>query len=171
MTTAMHKLMFVCYLTIQVNSPACFTRRQTIVNTSNYTGMYYAAITSAMTGGVGFNPEPQVIAEAIAVYQYNKKKWQTGGLPTLDTMTIPCITMVGMQPMFYLIPVTQALSTAVVTGQYPKTPTKVVKCVTASGPNRPFSEGMMMPEYRRVAFQHFITFKILAKEYWQAFLV
>ncbi|KAH9974937.1 hypothetical protein BGW80DRAFT_1444553 [Lactifluus volemus] len=100
-----------------------------------------------MTGGVGFNPEPQVIAEAIAVYQYNKKKWQTGGLPTLDTMTIPCITMVGMQPMFYLIPVTQALSTAVVTSQYPKTPTKVVKCVIASGPNRPFSEGMMTPEY------------------------
>jgi len=40
-------------------------------------------------------PEPQVIAEAIAAYQYNNKKCQTRGLPTLDAMTILCITMVG----------------------------------------------------------------------------
>lgn len=75
-------------------------------------------------------PEPQVIAEAIAAYQYNNEKRQTRGLPILDAMTIPCITMVGTRPTFYLVPVTQALSNAVVTGQYPETPTRVVKCVT-----------------------------------------
>jgi hypothetical protein len=116
------------------------------------------------------NPEPQVIAEAIAAFQYNNERRQIGGLPTLDAMTIPCITMIGTRPTFYLVPVTQALSTAVVTGQYPETPTKVFKCVTTSGPNRPFSEGMETPEYRRVAFQRFVAFKSLAREYWQTFL-
>ncbi|KAH9970006.1 hypothetical protein BGW80DRAFT_1334162 [Lactifluus volemus] len=119
----------------------------------------------------GSDPEPQVIAEAIAAYRYNNMKRQTGGLPTLDTMIIPCITMVGTRPTFYLVPVSRALSTAVVTGQYPETPTMVVKCVTILGPNRRFSEGMESPEYRRLAFQRFIAFKSLAKEYWQTFLV
>jgi len=116
-------------------------------------------------------PEPQVIAEAIAAYQYNNKKCQTRGLPTLDAMTIPGITMVGTRPTFYLVPVTQALSVAVVTGQYPEAPTEVVKCVTFLGPNRRSSEGMETPEYRQVAFQRLIAFKDLAKEYWQTFLV
>jgi hypothetical protein len=116
-------------------------------------------------------PEPQVIAEAIAAYQYNNEKRQTRRLPTLDAMTIPCITMVGTRPTFYLVPVTRALSVAVVTGQYPKAPTEVVKCVTFLGHNRRSSEGMETPEYRRVAFQRFIAFKDLAKEYWQTFLV
>ena len=116
-------------------------------------------------------PEPQVIAEAIAAYQYNNEKRQTRGLPTLDAMTIPCIAMVGTRPTFYLVPVTQALSIAVVTGQYPEALTKVVKCVTFLGHNRPSSEGMGTPAYRRVAFQRFLTFKDLAREYWQTFLV
>ena len=116
-------------------------------------------------------PEPQVIAEAIAAYQYNNEKRQTRGLPILDAMTIPCITMVGTRPTFYLVPVTQALSDAVVTGQYPETPTTVVKCVTYLGHNRRISEGMETPEYRQLAFQCFVAFKGLAKEYWEKFLV
>jgi hypothetical protein len=116
-------------------------------------------------------PEPQVIAEAIAVYQYNNRRRQMAGLPTLEAMTIPCITIVDMRPTFYLVPVTQALSNAVVTSQYPENPTTVVKCVTFLGPNHQYSEGMETPEYRRVAFQHFVAFKSLAKEYWQTFLV
>ncbi|KAH9969296.1 hypothetical protein BGW80DRAFT_1438181 [Lactifluus volemus] len=119
----------------------------------------------------GSQPESQVIAEAIAAYRFNNKKREIIGVPSLDTMTIPCIIMLGTRPTFYLVPVTRALSTAVVTGQYPETPTKVVKCDTFWGPNRPSGEGMEMPEYRRVAFQRFIAFKSLAKEYWQTFLV
>jgi hypothetical protein len=103
--------------------------------------------------------------------QPEPQKRQTRGLPTLDAMTIPCITMVGTRPTFYLVPVTQALSIAVVTGQYPEAPTEVVKCVTFLGHNRRSSEGMETPEYRRVAFQRFVAFKDLAKEYWQTFLV
>jgi hypothetical protein len=119
----------------------------------------------------GSDPEPQVIAEAIAAFQDNNMRRHNGGLPTLDTMIIPCITMVGTRPTFYLVPVSRALSTAVETGQYPETPTKVTKCVTILEPNRRFSEGMESPEYRRLAFQRFIAFKSLAKEYWQTFLV
>jgi len=115
-------------------------------------------------------PEPRVIAEAIAAYQHNNEKRETIGHPTLDAMTIPCIVMVGTRPTFYLVPVTRALSIAVMTGQYPETPTEVVKCVTSLGPNRRFNEGMETPEFRRVALQRFVAFKSLAKEYWQTFL-
>ncbi|KAH9959683.1 hypothetical protein BC827DRAFT_1213256 [Russula dissimulans] len=114
-------------------------------------------------------PEPQVIAEAIAVYQYNNDIRQTRGLPTLESMTIPCIIMVGMRPTFYLVPVTRALSIAVASGLYPETSTVVVNCVTLGHTHR-ISEGMEMPEFRRVAFQHFVAFKNLAKEIWRTFI-
>ncbi|KAH9026747.1 hypothetical protein EDB85DRAFT_161849 [Lactarius pseudohatsudake] len=121
--------------------------------------------------GDSTQPEPQVIAGAIAAYQHNNEKRQTRGLAALDAMTIPCITMVGTRPTFYVVPVTQALSVAVVTGQYPKGPTEVLKCVTFLGHNRRSSEGMETPEYRRLAFQWFDAFKILARGFWKTFLV
>ncbi|KAG2355272.1 hypothetical protein BDR07DRAFT_1474120 [Suillus spraguei] len=105
-------------------------------------------------------PEPQVIAETIAA-----------SLPPLDAMTNPCITMVGTRPIFYLVLVTEALSSAVGTGQYPEAKSTVVKCVTSLGHNRRISEGMETPEYRRVAFERFLAFKALAKEHWQRFVV
>lgn len=51
-----------------------------------------------------FDPEPQVIVEAIATFQYNNRNRVDFGLPALDMMTIPCITMVGTRPMFYKVP-------------------------------------------------------------------
>lgn len=47
------------------------------------------------------DPEPQIIAEAIAAFQHNNRERVDLGLPQLDTMTIPCITMVGTRPSFY----------------------------------------------------------------------
>lgn len=41
------------------------------------------------------NPEPQVVAEAIAAFQFNNAKRGASGLPLLNAMTIPCITMTG----------------------------------------------------------------------------
>jgi len=117
------------------------------------------------------DPEPQVVAEAIAAYQYNNQKRQRMDLPALSTMTVPCITMIGTRPTFYLVPVTKELSDAVITGQWPKAATEVVKCVTVAGHNRRLSEGMETPEYRRVAFQRMIAFKALAKSQWEKFLV
>ncbi|KAK2460093.1 hypothetical protein APHAL10511_007891 [Amanita phalloides] len=116
------------------------------------------------------DPEAQVIAEAIAVYQHNNMKRQRVGVLPLDAMTVPCITMVGTRPTFYLVPVTKALSDTVINGQLPSVCTEVFRCVTVAGDNRRSSEGMENPEYRRVAFQHFLAFKALAKSHWEKFL-
>jgi hypothetical protein len=117
------------------------------------------------------NPEYQVVAEAIAAYQYNNEKRERRGMATLDKMIFPCITMVGTRPTFYLVPVNRALSDAVATGQYPPEPTEVRKCVTIAGHNRSSSEGMEKPEYRRVALERFMAFRTLAKNHWEKFLV
>ena len=93
------------------------------------------------------------------------------GLPTLNTMTVPCITMVRMHPTFYLVPVTQELSDAVTTGQWPEVETMVLKCVTVAGRHHRLSEGMEVPEYRRVVFQHMIAFRAIAKSHWEKVLV
>jgi hypothetical protein len=47
------------------------------------------------------DPEPQIVAEAIATFQHNNRKRADLDLPQLDTMTIPCITMVGTRPFFF----------------------------------------------------------------------
>lgn len=57
------------------------------------------------------DPEAQVIA----AYQCNNQKRQQVGLHPLDTMTMPCITMIGSRPIFYLVPVTKALSDGAIT--------------------------------------------------------
>jgi hypothetical protein len=79
--------------------------------------------------------------------------------------------MIGMCPTFYLVPVMEELSDAVITGQWLKAVTEVVKCVTVVSHNRQLSEGMETPEYRRVVFQCMIAFKALAKSQWEKFLV
>ena len=93
------------------------------------------------------NPEPQVIAEAIATFQYNNRKREERGLPTLDQMTIPCIVMVGTRPFFYKVPVTQKLSDCVIGGKYPSQPTVVTRCSPPA--RRRTSDGMEVPDYRR----------------------
>jgi hypothetical protein len=118
------------------------------------------------------HPEADIVAGAIAAYQYNNENRQARRIPTLDAMTIPCVTVVGTRPVFYLVPVTRALDTAVRTGQHPTTQTEVVKCITpfTMRTNRPIPGGMDIPEYRRLVFQRFIAFKNLAKEHWNTFL-
>jgi hypothetical protein len=103
-----------------------------------------------------FDPEPQVIVEAIATFQYNNRNRVDFGLPALDMMTIPCITMVGTRPIFYKVPVTEQLSDCVVIGQYPLQPT-VVSCCTPPALHQA-SEGMEIPDYRRTAFQYYDAF-------------
>ncbi|KAF8954892.1 hypothetical protein BDZ97DRAFT_1862361 [Flammula alnicola] len=102
----------------------------------------------------GSDPLPQVIAEAIAVFQANNAKREASGLPPLDAMTIPCITMTGTRPTFYLVPVTRELSEAVILGQYPMNQTKVLNV-----------EGMEDIEYRKLALKRFLAFKTLAKSH------
>ncbi|KAG1852216.1 hypothetical protein F4604DRAFT_1300295 [Suillus subluteus] len=112
------------------------------------------------------NVEARMIVGAIAAYQYNNNKRQKRDLHPLDTMTIPCITMVRARPTFYLVPVTKALNDAVISGQYPSDRTEVLKCEVASD----YDGGMEAPEYRGVALQYYVAFKSLAKSHWEKFL-
>jgi len=107
--------------------------------------------------------EAQVVAEAIAAFQFNNRKRKEHDLDALDVMTIPCITMSGTRPTFYLVPVSSDLSNAVITGQYPATKTQVLRCVTH---NRRVSTGMEDTEYRKLALKRFLAFKGLAKGHW-----
>ncbi|KIY52662.1 hypothetical protein FISHEDRAFT_63643 [Fistulina hepatica ATCC 64428] len=114
--------------------------------------------------------DPRVIAAAIAAFQYNNWCARAAiGEPPLDAMIIPCIMMVGTRPVFYQVPVTTALSSAVIGGQYPKEATHVTTCVVS--PSQCFYEGMEVPSYRKIALQHLAAFKVLAKLWWQKFLV
>lgn len=114
--------------------------------------------------------ESQVIAEAIAAFQFNNQKREERGLAGLAAMTIPCITMSGTRPTFYLVPVTQELSAAVIGGMYPATETKVLKCVTVAAHTRRVSEGMEDTEYRKLALKRLLRFRMLAKNHWNLFL-
>ncbi|KAN0086219.1 hypothetical protein V8E55_007353 [Tylopilus felleus] len=55
------------------------------------------------------DPEPQIIAEAIAAFYQNNLRRKKTGLQSLQYKYIPAITMIGTAPIFYRIPVTMAL--------------------------------------------------------------
>ena len=108
------------------------------------------------------NSEPQVVASAIGAFQSNNQRRKELQLALLDSMTIPCISMTGTHPTFYLVPVTTQLSDAVTSGQYPTTQTQVLQCATVAP--RP-SIGMEDLNYRRLALKHFLAFKALAQNH------
>ncbi|KAJ3516009.1 hypothetical protein NLJ89_g1386 [Agrocybe chaxingu] len=56
--------------------------------------------------------EPQLIAETIAAVYQNNRSRIVAGLPTLQQMVIPGITMRGATPIFFKIPITQDLETS-----------------------------------------------------------
>ncbi|KIJ17164.1 hypothetical protein PAXINDRAFT_73571 [Paxillus involutus ATCC 200175] len=117
----------------------------------------------------GDDPEAQVIAKAIAAFQTNNRKRAHLGKEMKDSMSIPCITMVGTRPIFYVVPVTQELSKAVERGDYPEVVTKVRSCtVVGSGW---LSDGMDIPDFRLEALKHYVLFRPLAKSLWSQFLV
>ena len=131
--------------------------------------MILLVVQEDMTAFSSSDPEPhQIIAKAIATFQHNNRKRADLGLPQLDTMTIPCITMVGTRPFFYQIPVTQRLSDCVATGQFPPQPTVVRRCAPPA--RRRASEGMEVPDYRRIALQYYDAFRGVAKDCWTKYL-
>ena len=80
------------------------------------------------------DPEPQIVAEAIAAFQHNIWKRAGLNLPQLDTMTV------GTRPFVYQVPVTQQLSDCVAAGQFSPQPTVVILCALYA--RRRASEGM-----------------------------
>ena len=79
-------------------------------------------------------PEPQMMAKAIAAYQHNNSIRCDQDIPELDNMTFPSLTMVGSRPCFYKVTVTKQLSDAVVQGSYPSQVTIIKCCVPPSYP-------------------------------------
>lgn len=75
--------------------------------------------------------EARIVAEAIAAFQFNNER----RYKPLTSMTIPCITMFRTRPTFYLVPVDAELNKAVISGQYPKRTTRVLRCVTVTKPS------------------------------------
>ena len=71
------------------------------------------------------DPEPRLIAQAIAAHQHDNLRLQMIGKPTVQVRMIPGIIMLGSTPRFYKIPITQDFVRAVETGQYPEQPTTV----------------------------------------------
>jgi hypothetical protein len=65
------------------------------------------------------DPEPQIVAKAIAAYEANKEvRASSLNLPPFPTITFPAISMIGTKFIFYKIPVTGGLSASVRRGVY-----------------------------------------------------
>ena len=73
------------------------------------------------------DPEPQVIAEAIATFALNNKTRDKYNLQPRNRAFIPAITMTGTYPTFYKIPVTTQLSQATQRGIYCQPETRVLR--------------------------------------------
>ncbi|KAK2467959.1 hypothetical protein APHAL10511_000254 [Amanita phalloides] len=104
------------------------------------------------------DPEPQLIAEAIAAYQRNNFiRDRVLHIPTLEEITFPSITLVRTAPTFYKIKVTAELNSAVIGGIFPDN-AMVVYRHTPRLPRRD-SEGMRSLENRTILLQYYQAFK------------
>ena len=61
------------------------------------------------------DPDVQVTVEANKTFECNNRTRSRLGLPELDSMTIPCIMMIGTRPIFYLVPISRIPSAAFAT--------------------------------------------------------
>lgn len=112
------------------------------------------------------DPEAQMVAEAIAAFQFNNEVRKLEGLPELDAMTIPSMIMVGTQPAFYFVPVTKQLSNAVAFGDRPEAVTIIKSC---HPPRSSFPEakaGLENVNYRQTALQYYVSFGRAAGKHW-----
>jgi hypothetical protein len=111
------------------------------------------------------DPEPQLIAEAIAAFQANNtRRARVLDEEVIDAKVMPGITLVGSSPTFYKIPVTKQLSQAVALGHFPATQTIVYAHLPAvPRPACRLSEGMKPLDNRRhilaccEAFRQFVN--------------
>ncbi|KIM79919.1 hypothetical protein PILCRDRAFT_823099 [Piloderma croceum F 1598] len=106
------------------------------------------------------DPEPQLIAEAIAAFYENNRARKAAGLPKLPSRTFAGITMIGTAPTFYKIPVTDELLISLATSQYPTQVTTVTKLVPpVPFPERLANDGMKPLVNRRIILQCFDAFR------------
>ncbi|CAG8772561.1 10477_t:CDS:1, partial [Racocetra fulgida] len=102
--------------------------------------------------------ESQVFAEAIASFQGNSKTKKFKS--PLEAQLIPCITLLGTYPTFYLFKVTKMLSECVKMGNRPKEKT-IVKRYDIPAEIDPYllRDAMLVQEYRQHIFQCYEAFK------------
>ncbi|KAF8581583.1 hypothetical protein K439DRAFT_216445 [Ramaria rubella] len=106
------------------------------------------------------DPQPQLIAEAIAAVQSNNRVRKDLGLEALDFKEMAGIVMIGTSPTFFKIPVTRELLLAVQRGHYPATPTVVpMHQPQLPRPLRRLSEGMRPLDNRRAVIACLEAFK------------
>ncbi|OBZ65509.1 hypothetical protein A0H81_14462 [Grifola frondosa] len=109
------------------------------------------------------DPEPQLIAEAIAAFYQNNLTRDRTGLPRLPSTVFPGITMIGTAPIFYRIPVTEELLTVVATAAYPSDHRTVVQrfIPPVTHPQLYVQQGLVPLDNRYVVMQCFEAFKSL----------
>ncbi len=112
------------------------------------------------------NPEPQLIAEAIAAFTENNKVLKRAKSPLFRSTTFPGITMIGTTPTFYKIPVTTNLISAIANSRRPSKVTTVERFIpTVPSPENLDSHGMKPLENRRIILQCFEAFKQFVVSY------
>ncbi|KAG6807071.1 hypothetical protein H0H92_008928 [Tricholoma furcatifolium] len=120
---------------------------------------------------LGTNAEAVVVAHALAAYEFNNQRRFASFLPHAPAMIIPCILMTGTRPTFFFVPVTKALSRAVITGERPTTETKVLRCHIPLSDDMSPEVDMADTKYRRLAFKCLLKFKEIAGMHWRAMMV
>ncbi|KAF7371980.1 hypothetical protein MVEN_00056000 [Mycena venus] len=107
------------------------------------------------------NPVPQLVAEAIAAFHSNNvTREQTLGLPPLPSKVVPGITMKGTSPIFFKLPISQELVSAVIGGVYPATETIVQAHLPAiPRPAERLNEGMKPQDNRLIIMSCYEAFK------------
>ena len=109
------------------------------------------------------DPEPQLIAEAIAAFAANNRARQkTLRQPPLDSKVMAGITMQGTAPIFCKIKAATTLVACVAGGLYPQAVTTVYAHIPSiPRPNRRWSEAVKPLENREVILPCFESFKLL----------
>ncbi|KAF9448588.1 hypothetical protein P691DRAFT_35701 [Macrolepiota fuliginosa MF-IS2] len=111
--------------------------------------------------GHGQDPEPQLVAGAIAAFTVNNRvRVRTLGLPPLPSGLIAGITLNGTAPIFYKIGISTELVTAVGGGVYPETEAIIhAHLPVVPRPHRRWSEGMKPLDNRQIILSCYEAFK------------
>jgi hypothetical protein len=92
----------------------------------------------------GDDPQPQVVAEAIAAFKYNNALRSQLGMPQLDNDVIHAITMVGTRPTFYKVNTSIGLIDAVQNCTYPDDDTIIHPPVPPNGMEIPINRFIIL---------------------------
>jgi hypothetical protein len=121
---------------------------------------HYTSQNGEEDGLIGEDPEAQLLAQAIAVFQMHNRALRLMRLPPVETKIIPAIVMNGTAPVLYKFEITAGLVEAVQTSRYPSKTTKVQRLVPpVAKPECLREEGMGAVENREVLLGCLEAFK------------